>query len=56
MKTRLAALAIILPCSLLPAQGDNAAGAGDSAAATGGARPPQMNEGFIGRHSRVRSG
>ena len=25
------------------------AGAGDSAAATGGARPPQMNEGFIGR-------
>jgi hypothetical protein len=34
---------------LLPAQGDNAAGAGDSAAATGGARPPQMNEGFIGR-------
>ena len=49
MKTRLAALAIILPCSFLPAQDDNAAGAGDSAAATGGARPPQMNEGFIGR-------
>ena len=49
MKARLAALAIILPCSFLPAQGDNAAGAGDSAAATGGARPPQMNEGFIGR-------
>jgi hypothetical protein len=49
MKIRLVALAIILPCSFLPAQGDNAAGAGDSAAATGGARPPQMNEGFIGR-------
>jgi hypothetical protein len=49
MKTLLAALAIVLPCSLLPAQGDNAAGVGDSAAATGGARPPQMNEGFIGR-------
>lgn len=28
---------------------DGTAGAGDSAAATGGARPPQMNEGFIGR-------
>jgi len=28
---------------------DDTAGAGDSAAATGGARPPQMNEGFIGR-------
>ena len=49
MKIRLVALAFILPCSFLPAQGDNAAGAGDSAAATGGARPPQMNEGFIGR-------
>ena len=49
MKPLLAALAIVLPCSFLQAQGDDAAGAGDSAAATGGARPPQMNEGFIGR-------
>ncbi|MFM8363981.1 MAG: hypothetical protein ACKOAS_02390, partial [Verrucomicrobiota bacterium] len=28
---------------------DGTRGAGDSSAATGGARPPQMNEGFLGR-------
>jgi len=38
----------VLPCAYLGAQPDTG-GAGDSAAATGGARPPQMNEGFIGR-------
>jgi len=33
----------------LPAFAQMDRGAGDSKAATGGARPPQMNEGFIGR-------
>ena len=45
---RLLLLAFILP-SLLAAQQGPPPGAGDSKAATGGARPGQMNEGFIGR-------
>lgn len=48
MKSLAAALLLFLPCAYLSAQQDTG-GAGDSAAATGGARPPQMNEGFIGR-------
>jgi len=48
MKPVLTALFVILPGAFLGAQ-INTGGAGDSAAATGGARPPQMNEGFIGR-------
>jgi hypothetical protein len=44
MKTRLILLAMVWP-----ALGHSADGLGDSQAATGGARPPQMNEGFIGR-------
>lgn len=46
MKTRLAlALGILLPWISSQAQDR---GMGDSSAATGGARPPRMNEGFIG--------
>ena len=48
MRPILAAVFVFLPGSFLGAQ-QNTEGAGDSAAATGGARPPQMNEGFIGR-------
>ena len=48
MRPVLAAIFVFLPGSFLGAQ-QNTEGAGDSAAATGGARPPQMNEGFIGR-------
>ncbi|MBU3665133.1 MAG: hypothetical protein FGM15_04535 [Chthoniobacterales bacterium] len=46
MKIRTPALALLLLCWHATAQDD---GIGDSSAATGGARPPQMNEGFIGR-------
>ena len=48
MRPLLAALFVFLPGAFLAAQ-QNTGGAGDSEAATGGARPPQMNEGFIGR-------
>jgi len=48
MKALPAAALFFLPLANLGAQPDTS-GAGDSAAATGGARPPQMNEGFIGR-------
>jgi hypothetical protein len=48
MRPILAALLVFLPGAFLAAQ-ENTGGAGDSAAATGGARPPQMNEGFMGR-------
>ena len=48
MKKLLAALMVLGPGTLLMAQ-NSTDGVGDSAAATGGARPPQMNEGFIGR-------
>jgi len=42
--------ALLLGAGLCGARAqDGAQGMGDSAAATGGARPPQMNEGFIGR-------
>ena len=41
-------LTFLLPSVLFAQQGPPA-GAGDSKAATGGARPGQMNEGFIGR-------
>jgi hypothetical protein len=40
-------LVAVLSATAAAAAEDN--GAGDSRAATGGARPPQMNEGFIGR-------
>ena len=45
MTPRLVAAGLLIP-SLIFAQDQ---GIGDSKAATGGARPPQMNEGFIGR-------
>ena len=41
-------LTLILP-GILAAQQGAPAGVGDSKAATGGAKPGQMNEGFIGR-------
>lgn len=62
MKPLLSICAVALLAAPVGAQQDPAApaetrqnhakearGAGDSAAATGGARPPQMNQGFIGR-------
>lgn len=48
MKAFLASFLSALLAASLAAQ-DETRGAGDSEAATGGARPPQMNEGFIGR-------
>ncbi len=48
MKMRFVILLLCLPAALC-AQDKAAEGAGDSKAATGGARPGQMNEGFIGR-------
>ncbi|MGA1123194.1 MAG: hypothetical protein ACO3YO_01225 [Chthoniobacterales bacterium] len=49
MKIAIASTCLLLPLASLLAQDGETRGAGDSAAATGGARPPQMNEGFIGR-------
>ncbi len=49
MKPLLPICTAILLATPVIAQTDETRGAGDSAAATGGARPPQMNEGFIGR-------
>lgn len=49
MKGLLAAFLVFGPGTFLLAQDGDAGGVGDSAAATGGARPPQMNAGFIGR-------
>lgn len=46
---RLLLLCLILSSGHAARAQDGMQGAGDSAAATGGARPPQMNEGFIGR-------
>lgn len=49
VRAALAALALPAMGATANAQGTIPPGAGDSKAATGGARPPQMNEGFIGR-------
>ncbi|MFZ9931682.1 MAG: hypothetical protein ACO3G9_00585 [Chthoniobacterales bacterium] len=49
MKIAIASTCLLLPLASLLAQDGETRGAGDSAAATGGARPPQMNEGVIGR-------
>jgi hypothetical protein len=45
MNPRLLLASVLIPAAALAQD----RGAGDSQAATGGARPPQMNEGFIGR-------
>ncbi len=45
MNPRLLLASLLIPATALAQD----RGAGDSQAATGGARPPQMNEGFIGR-------
>jgi len=46
---RLPRILAALLLAAAPADAQDTAGLGDSQAATGGARPPQMNEGFLGR-------
>jgi hypothetical protein len=48
-RTRSFFLLSLVGTSLAALAQDGTRGAGDSSAATGGARPPQMNEGFLGR-------